>query len=258
MYWSAAAVADVPPAVVTVTATVPVPEGEVAVIDVAESVVIVAGVAPKVTALAEPRFVPEMVTEVPPAVEPLVGEIELTVGAAVTTLSVKFCFAGVSIPFEAVSMIGNVPVTVGVPDRTPPLNVTPAGSVPDSVMVGVGLPEAVNVKVPAEPFVKVVEAAEVNAAGELPLGPGTAVQEKPLASPALAWNVTSVLQLSATTPLVLAHTSPASHTPLAELPEPVYSNVDSGTPSFATRGPHWKLFGMEMTCPVPMAVFTGP
>ena len=113
------------------------------------------------------------------------------------------------------------PSAVGVPDSTPPLKVTPAGSAPDSVITGVGLPVAIGVNVPAMPPVKPVEFAEVNAAGELPLGPGTAVHVKPLGSPALAENVTSVFQLSATAPLVLAHASPASHTPLAELPEPV-------------------------------------
>jgi hypothetical protein len=35
-----------------------------------------------VTDVAPVRFVPVMVTEVPPAVEPLVGEMAVTVGAA--------------------------------------------------------------------------------------------------------------------------------------------------------------------------------
>ena len=48
MNWSAADVAEVPPAVVTRTSTVPVPAGEVAVIEVAElTVKPVAAVAPK-------------------------------------------------------------------------------------------------------------------------------------------------------------------------------------------------------------------
>jgi hypothetical protein len=81
--WSAADVAEVPPAVVTLTSTVPVPAGEVAVIEVPEMTVkLVAGVAPKVTAVAPVRFVPVIVTEVPPARGPDVGEIEVTVGAA--------------------------------------------------------------------------------------------------------------------------------------------------------------------------------
>ena len=41
----------------------------------------VAAVAPKVTAVAPPRLVPVRVTVVPPACGPLVGEMEVTVGA---------------------------------------------------------------------------------------------------------------------------------------------------------------------------------
>ena len=80
--WSAAEVADVPPGVVTVTSTVPVPAGDVAVIWVGElTVKPVAGVAPKLTAVAAVKLVPVMVTLVPPVVGPAVGEIEATVGA---------------------------------------------------------------------------------------------------------------------------------------------------------------------------------
>ena len=83
MNWSAALVADVPPVVVTRTSTVPVPAGAVAVIWVAELTVnVVAGVAPKVTAVAPAKFVPVMVTVVPAVMGPADGEIEVTVGAA--------------------------------------------------------------------------------------------------------------------------------------------------------------------------------
>ena len=65
------------------TSTVPVPAGEVAVIDVAElTVKLVALVAPNFTAVAPVKLVPAMVTDVPPAVGPDVGEIDVTVGAA--------------------------------------------------------------------------------------------------------------------------------------------------------------------------------
>ncbi|PIT03973.1 hypothetical protein TSA1_26775 [Bradyrhizobium nitroreducens] len=81
MNWSAAEVADVPPAVVTVISTVPVPAGDVAVIEVAElTVKPVAAVAPNVTALAPERFVPVMTTVVPPVCGPAVGAIDVTVG----------------------------------------------------------------------------------------------------------------------------------------------------------------------------------
>jgi hypothetical protein len=73
----------VPPVVVTLTLTVPDPEGEVAVIEVAEFTVMpVAEAAPKITAVAPLKLVPVMVTTVPPAPGPEVGEIDVTVGAA--------------------------------------------------------------------------------------------------------------------------------------------------------------------------------
>ena len=56
-----------PPGVVTVTSTVPLPAGEVAVIEVAVSTVMVAALpVPKSTAVAPQRLVPVMVTLVPP------------------------------------------------------------------------------------------------------------------------------------------------------------------------------------------------
>ncbi|KRB26618.1 hypothetical protein ASD94_14070 [Acidovorax sp. Root70] len=83
MNWSDALVALVPPVVVTRTSTVPVPAGAVAVICVAEfTVKPVAGAAPKLTAVAPVKFVPVMVTDVPPPVGPAVGEIDVTAGAA--------------------------------------------------------------------------------------------------------------------------------------------------------------------------------
>ena len=63
MNWSAAMVAEVPPGVVTVTSTVPVPAGEVAVMEVALLTVnAVAAVAPNLTAVAPVKPVPVMVT----------------------------------------------------------------------------------------------------------------------------------------------------------------------------------------------------
>jgi hypothetical protein len=76
-------VAEVPPGVVTVTLTVPVPAGEVAVIDVALlTTTPVAALAPKWTAVAPVKLVPVMVTLVPPAAGPDVGLMPVTVGAA--------------------------------------------------------------------------------------------------------------------------------------------------------------------------------
>src|SRR5580658_173586 len=59
--------------------------------------------------------------------------------------------------------MGNFPFAVGVPESIPPLNVTPVGRVPDSVIVGAGKPVAVTVKVPATPLVKVVRDGDVMA-----------------------------------------------------------------------------------------------
>jgi hypothetical protein len=74
-------VAEVPPGVVTVTSTVPAPAGDVAVIEVAElTVTPVADAPPNFTAVAPLKLVPVIVTKVPPATGPPVGEIDVTVG----------------------------------------------------------------------------------------------------------------------------------------------------------------------------------
>ena len=72
-----------PPPAVTVTSTVPVPGGDVVVIDVGLTTVNgVAGLpAPKETAVTAVKFVPVIVTEVPPAPGPVEGLIPVTVGA---------------------------------------------------------------------------------------------------------------------------------------------------------------------------------
>ena len=87
MNWSAEEVAEVPPAVVTVTFTTPLPNaavnaGLVAVIAVAVSLVIVAATPPKSTAVAPARSVPVIVTDVPPLVGPVAGLTPVTAGAA--------------------------------------------------------------------------------------------------------------------------------------------------------------------------------
>jgi len=69
-----------PPAVVTTTSAAPaVPDGVVMAIEVAVSVTTVAGLPPTVTVAAN-RFVPPMVTLVPPAVGPEEGVTEVTIG----------------------------------------------------------------------------------------------------------------------------------------------------------------------------------
>ena len=79
---SAGDVADVPPGVVTVTFTVPVPAGLLAVIVVSLTTVkLVAAVVPKSTAVAPVKPLPVIVTNVPPAAGPAVGLRPVTVGA---------------------------------------------------------------------------------------------------------------------------------------------------------------------------------
>jgi hypothetical protein len=102
--------------------------------------------------------------------EPSVPSVKVALAALVMagacvadafTVNVKFWVALGETPFEAVKTIGNAPVWVGVPFRTPALNVTPVGSAPDSVMLGVGVPVGVIVNEPTVPSVKVALVALV-------------------------------------------------------------------------------------------------
>lgn len=73
----------VPAGVITVTLTVPVPAGDVAVIEVAElTTTPVAAAAPNLTAVAPVKLLPEIFTFVPPAAGPDFGDTEVTQGAA--------------------------------------------------------------------------------------------------------------------------------------------------------------------------------
>ena len=74
-----------PPAVVTVTLTVPADSaGDVAVMEVVEpTVTAVAVTVPNITVAPEAKLVPVMVTEVPPVVGPEVGLMPVTVGNAI-------------------------------------------------------------------------------------------------------------------------------------------------------------------------------
>ena len=75
---------EAPPGVVTVTVAAPAtPAGAVAVTDVADTTTtFVAAFAPNFTPVAPVRFVPVIVTDVPPATGPLTGLSAVTVGAA--------------------------------------------------------------------------------------------------------------------------------------------------------------------------------
>ena len=83
MNWSAVDVADVPPTVVTVTSTVPVPAGDVTVSEVAElTVTPVAAMVPNLTAGHPGEVGAGDGHPVPPVAGPLVGLTAVTVGAA--------------------------------------------------------------------------------------------------------------------------------------------------------------------------------
>ena len=81
MNWSAADVAEAPPEPSTITLTVPAPAGLVAVISVAETTsTLVARVVPNSTIEPSLKFVPVMITVVPPAAGPKSGLTPVTVG----------------------------------------------------------------------------------------------------------------------------------------------------------------------------------
>jgi hypothetical protein len=105
-----------------------------------------------------------------PAVPTLnVALLALVIEGAESTVSVKLWLAFGVTPFCAVKVIGNVPPAVGVPDRIPvvALSVTPFGSAPLSVHVGLGVPVAVAANVPAVATVNVALFALVIDGAEL-------------------------------------------------------------------------------------------
>ena len=82
MNWPEGLVAVVPPAVVTVTFTVPTPAGDVAFNCVPfTKVTDVLALVPNFTVEALVKLVPVMVTLVPPDAGPTIGLINVTVGA---------------------------------------------------------------------------------------------------------------------------------------------------------------------------------
>ncbi len=101
MNWSALLVALMPPAVVTVTLTVPLPAGEVAVHEVAVQDTPVAAMPPNAT-LPPVRLDPVTVTVVPPAAGPLDGLTPVTVGAGVDVVPALYSSAEASalLPLE--------------------------------------------------------------------------------------------------------------------------------------------------------------
>jgi hypothetical protein len=105
-------VAPVPLEFVTVTSTVPLPAGEVAVIDVALLTVNeLAPVPLNFTAVVLENEVPVMVTGVPPAAGPLVGAMEINVGAE--TYANWSAELVALVPPEFVTVMSTVPLPLG-------------------------------------------------------------------------------------------------------------------------------------------------
>jgi hypothetical protein len=95
----------------------------------------------------------------------------LVMAGAWLTVNVKLCVAFGVTPLEAVMVMGYVPpvLAAGVPLSTPAEKVTPAGSVPVSLKVGVGIPVAVTVNDAAAPTLNVVLAGLVMAGARWPV-----------------------------------------------------------------------------------------
>jgi len=101
--WSAPLVAEVPPGVVTVTWTVPLPAGLIAVIWMSLSTVMcIAAVAANETPVAPVKPEPVIVTVVPPPAGPLAGPILDTIGPLFVGVTITFSLTSTEAvpPFE--------------------------------------------------------------------------------------------------------------------------------------------------------------
>ena len=157
-----------PPAVVTVTSTVPVPAGAVAMIDVAElTVKVVALAAPNFTAVAPRKLVPVIVMAVPPAIGPALGDSEVTAGAG---MYVNWFTPAAEVPPAVVTVTSTVPVPGGAVAviEVGELTVTPdASAVPNLTVVAPAIK-------PLPEIVTDVPPAAGPEVGEIPVTTGTA------------------------------------------------------------------------------------
>ena len=156
---------------------------------------------------------------------------EVITGAA-STVSVKFCVASGVMPLVAVMTKGKVPLTVGVPDRTPAvLSVTPVGNEPEvTENVGTGVPVAVTVNVPAVPSVKVVVLAEVIAGAPVTVKVKFCVASgvTPLVAVMVTANTPFTEGVPDSTPLVPSKVTPVGKEPV------VIEKVGAGVPVAVT------------------------
>ena len=132
MYWSVAVLrALVPAEVTTVTSTVVVPAGAVAVIWVAElTVKLVAATDPNCTELTEAKLVPLITTEVPPVEGPEIGVTPVTVGGPLMSAYVN----------RSAVVMGLVPPGVVTWTSTVPARPAGAVTVIDVALKAVTLP----------------------------------------------------------------------------------------------------------------------
>ena len=148
------------------------------------------------------------------------------------TVRVKDWVASEPTPLLAVMVSGKLPGAEAVPERVAvpsPLsvNVTPAGSEPDSLIEAVGLPVEVTVKVPADPVVKVVLAPLVMAGAASTVRVKDWVASEP--TPLLAVMVIGNEPLDVGVPASVAVPSPLSTrvTPAGSEPVSVMAAVGS-------------------------------
>ncbi len=238
--------AFVPTVVVTSTLAVPAePAGVVAVIEVALTTVMpVADEPPIVTAVVPAKPVPVIVTLVPPRVEPEVGEIALTVGAAtyVKRLFAAFVPAGVvtstlAVPAACTGVVAVIEVAL------------------TTVMPVADVPPIVNAVAPVKPvpvIVTLVPPRVEPEVGEIALTVGGATYVKrllaafvppvvvtsTLAVPAACAGVVAVIELALTTvmpvaavppivtPVVPLNPAPVIVTPVPPSVEPEFGEID--------------------------------
>ena len=110
---SPATIALVPPGVVTLTSTVPTARAGEVIVRVLSLVTcrLVPGVTPNLTAVAPVNPVPVIVTTVPPAADPVAGEMLVTVGAGTYVNPSPATIA--LVPPDVVTLISTVPVPAG-------------------------------------------------------------------------------------------------------------------------------------------------
>jgi hypothetical protein len=141
--WSSAELAEVPPDVVTVTTTVSVPGGEVAVSDVElKTFTAVAATVPKSTVASLAKPVPVTVTTVPPVTAPLSGLMPVTVGSAKAYVNWSPAEL-VELPAPVVTVTFTVPVPAGevaVSDVELVTSTSVAATVPKSTVAPLAKP----------------------------------------------------------------------------------------------------------------------